>query len=128
MLVKKFQKFSKKNRFGKFSTRRSLEKLLLENTRREPATNARRQATTGLNVLNGKRNQRRKRRAKTMTQTRIGRINTQILIQNLHHTRRLLLAKLMHSLARKWIHRRSPVLRKWWSQRRCLIQAWLAWL
>ena len=50
-------------------------------------------------------------------------------IKSLRLTRRPHQERLMHLLARRWIHRRSLLLRRQsWSLRRSLIQAWQAWI
>ena len=65
MLVKKFQKFTKKKGFRKsYDQAQGMMKLLLMTTRKDHATSARNLATTSLSVRSGTMRTTRRRRAR----------------------------------------------------------------
>ena len=133
MLVKKFQKFTKRKASESLHDQaQGMMKLLLMTTRREHVTSAGKLDTISLSVHSGTM-RRRRRRARNMILMTRRRRNTQSLLpslpQSLHHTRRAHLARLVRLLARKWIQRRSLLLRRQrWSLRRSLTLALQVWL
>ena len=117
MLVKKFQKFTKKKGFRKSSRSSSRnDEASAHDYKKKTCHKCKKTDHFISESRSGTMRTKRRRRARNMNLTTRRRRNTQSLLpslpQSLHHTRRAHLARHVRLLARKWIQRRSLLLRR----------------
>ena len=109
MLVRKFQRFTRRGQFGK-SSRRDMRKSesASEDYKKRTCHKCKKSGHYIADCPAGERNQRRRNTRMTVLMTRRRRRNLQNPhLQSPHHTRRLASERLGHLLARKWIPRQN---------------------